>query len=40
MLELRIKRRVRSLHLNSYVEYCEYLLGAQGQKDEMSIYAM
>ncbi len=35
MLELRIKRRVRSLHLNSYVEYCEYLFGAQGQKDEI-----
>ncbi|MFZ0421218.1 MAG: protein-glutamate O-methyltransferase [Candidatus Sulfotelmatobacter sp.] len=35
MLELRIKRRVRSLHLNSYLEYCEYLFGPEGQKDEI-----
>jgi chemotaxis protein methyltransferase CheR len=35
MLELRIKRRVRALHLNSYVEYCEYLFGPEGQKDEI-----
>jgi chemotaxis protein methyltransferase CheR len=35
MLELRIKRRVRSLNLNSFVEYCEYLFGPEGQKDEI-----
>ncbi len=35
MLELRIKRRLRSLNLNSFVEYCEYLFGPEGQKDEI-----
>lgn len=35
MLELRIKRRVRSLSLNSFVEYCEYLFGHQGLKEEL-----
>jgi chemotaxis protein methyltransferase CheR len=27
MVELRVKRRVRSLHLNSFAEYCDYLFG-------------
>ena len=35
MLELRIKRRLRSLELESYAEYCDYLFGHQGQKDEI-----
>jgi chemotaxis protein methyltransferase CheR len=35
MLELRIKRRVRSLHLGSFAEYCEYLFGPEGQKHEI-----
>ena len=35
MLELRIKRRMRSLNLNSYAEYCEYLFGRRGQKEEV-----
>lgn len=35
MLELRIKRRLRSLELESYAQYCEYLFGDQGQKDEI-----
>jgi chemotaxis protein methyltransferase CheR len=35
MLELRIKRRVRSLDLNSFAQYCDYLFGHQGQKDEL-----
>lgn len=35
MLELRIKRRLRGLNLNSFTEYCEYLFGAHGQKEEI-----
>jgi chemotaxis protein methyltransferase CheR len=35
MLELRIKRRLKSLNLTSFSEYCEYLFGNQGQKEEM-----
>jgi chemotaxis protein methyltransferase CheR len=35
MLELRIKRRMRTLNLNSYAEYCEYLFGSRGQKEEV-----
>jgi chemotaxis protein methyltransferase CheR len=35
MLELRIKRRLRSLNLTSFSEYCEYLFGHKGQKEEI-----
>jgi chemotaxis protein methyltransferase CheR len=35
MLELRIKRRLRALNLNSYAQYCEYLFAHQGQKQEI-----
>ncbi len=35
MLELRIKRRIRSLNLNSYAEYCQFLFGRRGQKEEV-----
>jgi chemotaxis protein methyltransferase CheR len=35
MLELRIKRRLRTLNLNSYAQYCEYLFAHHGQKDEI-----
>lgn len=35
MLELRVKRRLRSLHLDCFADYCEYLFGAHGQKDEI-----
>jgi chemotaxis protein methyltransferase CheR len=35
MLELRIKRRLKSLELTSFSEYCEYLFGHQGQKEEI-----
>jgi len=35
MLELRIKRRLRSLDLNSFAQYCEYLFGPHGQKEEI-----
>jgi chemotaxis protein methyltransferase CheR len=35
MLELRVKRRLRSLNLNSYAEYCEYLFAHHGQKQEL-----
>ena len=35
MLELRIKRLLKSLNLTSFSEYCEYLFGHQGQKEEI-----
>jgi chemotaxis protein methyltransferase CheR len=35
MLELRIRPRLRVLGLNSYSEYCEYLFGRQGQREEL-----
>jgi chemotaxis protein methyltransferase CheR len=35
MLELRIKRRLRSLNLTSYSAYCEFLFDHEGQKEEI-----
>ena len=35
MLELRIRQRLRSLNLNSYDQYCEYLFGGHNQKEEI-----
>ena len=35
MLEVRIKRRLKALDLHSYSEYCDYLFGHQGLKDEL-----
>jgi chemotaxis protein methyltransferase CheR len=35
MLEVRIKRRLRALDLNSYAEYCDYLFGHKGLKEEI-----
>lgn len=35
MLELRIKRRLHSLKVASFGQYCEYLFGADGQKEEI-----
>src|ERR1035441_1542171 len=35
MLELRIKRRLRSLNLNSFGQYCDYLFGPHGEKGEL-----
>ncbi len=35
MLEARIKRRLKSLDLTSYSEYCDYLFGGQGFKEEI-----
>jgi chemotaxis protein methyltransferase CheR len=35
MLELRIKRRLRSLNHGSFEEYCRYLFGAQGLRQEI-----
>jgi chemotaxis protein methyltransferase CheR len=35
MLEVRIKRRLKELELHSYGEYCDYLFGHQGQRDEI-----
>ena len=35
MLELRVKRRLRSLNLQSFAQYCEYLFARHGQKQEI-----
>ena len=35
MLEARVKRRLKALELNSYTEYCDYLFGRQGLKEEI-----
>jgi chemotaxis protein methyltransferase CheR len=35
MLEVRIKRRLKALALGSYTEYCNYLFGQQGLKQEL-----
>ena len=35
MLEVRIKRRLRSLDLSTYGEYCDYLFGHEGLKEEI-----
>jgi chemotaxis protein methyltransferase CheR len=36
MLEVRIKRRLKILNLQSYSEYCDYLFGHEGLKDEIT----
>lgn len=35
MLEVRIKRRLRLLGMDSYSEYCSYLLSRNGARDEL-----
>jgi chemotaxis protein methyltransferase CheR len=35
MLEVRIKRRLRALELDSYAQYCDYLFGHKGLKEEL-----
>jgi chemotaxis protein methyltransferase CheR len=35
MLEVRIKRRLKVLDLSSYAQYCDYLFGRQGLKEEL-----
>ena len=35
MLEVRIKRRLKALELISYTQYCDYLFGRQGLKEEL-----
>lgn len=35
MLEVRIKRRLRDLNMSSYGQYCDYLFGYQGMKQEI-----
>ncbi|HTB96816.1 MAG TPA: protein-glutamate O-methyltransferase [Terracidiphilus sp.] len=35
MLEIRIKRRLKALDLDSYSDYCEYLFGQQGRTREL-----
>lgn len=36
MLEIRVKRRLRSLGSASYAEYCDYVLGPQGREAELT----
>jgi chemotaxis protein methyltransferase CheR len=36
MLEARIKRRLKILNFHSYGEYCDYLFGHEGLKDEIT----
>jgi chemotaxis protein methyltransferase CheR len=38
MLEGRLKQRLRELHIESYGHYCEYLLGADGLRDEKTSF--
>jgi chemotaxis protein methyltransferase CheR len=35
MLGSRIARRLKTLNMGSHAEYCKYLFGAQGQRDEL-----
>jgi len=35
MLEIRVKRRLKALHLSSFKEYCEYLFGQRGMQEEI-----
>jgi len=35
MLEARIKRRLKALDLSSYSQYCDYLFGRHGLKEEL-----
>jgi len=37
MLEIRLKRRLRSLHFSSYTEYCRYVF-APGSRDKELVY--
>jgi chemotaxis protein methyltransferase CheR len=36
MLELRLRPRLRVLHMESYADYCRYLFGRQGQEQELT----
>jgi chemotaxis protein methyltransferase CheR len=36
MLEARIKRRLKALDLSSYSDYCDYLFGHQGLREEIT----
>lgn len=35
MLEMRLKRRLRDLSMDSYAEYCDYLFGGHHQQEEV-----
>ncbi len=35
MLEVRLKRRLKALDLHSYRQYCDYLFGHEGLKEEL-----
>ncbi len=35
MLEIRIKRRLKALSMDSYGHYCQYLFGSKGMKEEI-----
>ena len=36
MLEVRIKRRLRALGIESYARYCDFLFSREGQRDELT----
>lgn len=35
LLESRLQKRIRALHLDSFSEYCDYVLSAEGMQDEL-----
>ncbi len=35
MLEMRVKKRLKALDINSYAQYCDYLFEPRGQKEEV-----
>jgi len=35
MLEVRLKRRLKALEMHSYAQYCDYLFGQKGMKEEI-----
>jgi len=35
LLESRLQKRVRALHLNSFSDYCDYVFSPEGMKDEL-----
>jgi len=38
MLEGRLRKRLRALSIGTYRDYCDYLFGAEGQRDEKVLF--